>query len=71
MILAEDPLAVGEDPLLDHDRLAGAPRPPVGRGKVAARHQGVGMLLAEKSLAVGDHSFPEHDRLCGASRLPV
>ena len=50
---AEDPLAVGEQRLVDRDRVVDAPRRPIGEGEVVAGAERVGVLGAEDPLVVG------------------
>jgi len=51
--LAEEPLAVGEGPLVQRDGLGQPPGRPVGSSEVVPGGQGVGVGLAEDPLAVG------------------
>ena len=68
---AQHPLAVGEGPLEQRDRLGQAPRRLVGGGEVVAGGQGVGVVGAQHPLAVGEGPLEQRDRLVQAPRRPV
>ena len=52
--VAEDPLAVGEGPLVQRDGLVQPPGLLVGKSEIVTGSQGVGVGLAEDPLAVGE-----------------
>jgi hypothetical protein len=53
VLAAEDPLLLGEQRLVDRDRLTYAPGVPVGAGERLAGAERVGVLGAEDPLLVG------------------
>ena len=54
MVGAQDPLAVGEGPLVQRDGLVQAPRRLIGAGEVVAGGQGIGVVGAQDPLGVGE-----------------
>ena len=71
MVRAQDPLAVGQGPLVQRDRLGGPARGLVGEGEVVPGGQGVGVVRAQDPLAVGQGPLVQRDRLGGPARVPV
>ena len=63
MVGAQHPLAIGEGPLEQWDRLVQPPRRLVGASEVVAGGQGVGVVGAQHPLAVGEGPLVQRDRL--------
>ena len=71
MLGAEHPLAVGEQRLVDRDRVVNTARRLVGSGEVVAGRERVGVLGAQDPLAVGEQRLEDRDRVVDAPRRLV
>ena len=71
MVVAEDPLPVGEGLLEQRDGPAQVPRRVVGVGEVVAGGQGLGVVVAEDPLPVGEGLLAQRDGPAQVPRRPV
>jgi hypothetical protein len=70
-MFGEEPLAVGDELLVDGDGLARAPLRSIRGGQVASGGEGGGMVGAEEPRAVGEELLFDDDGLGGAPRRSV
>jgi hypothetical protein len=71
VVRAQDPLAVGQGPLEQRDRLGDPARLTAGDGEAVPGGQGSGVIRAQDPLAVGQGPLEQRDRLGGPVGLPA